>query len=207
MTKPTCSIEDCDRPSVARGWCSKHWQRWQRHGDPLIVHPPKGPDPVDPWTRIDVRGPDECWPWTHRTDADGYGLQKIAGIGWRVARWVLTQKIGRDMLPTEVTRHTCDNPPCCNPAHLIAGEAVDNTRDMLTRGRHIHGEAHWAKRNSTKVQGMNNGEAKLTDADVIQIRQRYATGMERQVDLADEFGVAQTRISSIVLRKTWKHVA
>ena len=30
-----CKIEDCAKPVRARGWCATHWQRWQRHGDPL----------------------------------------------------------------------------------------------------------------------------------------------------------------------------
>lgn len=34
MVKPICSIEGCNKPHLARGWCSKHYTRWQRHGDP-----------------------------------------------------------------------------------------------------------------------------------------------------------------------------
>lgn len=35
-----------------------------------------------------------------------------------------------------LVRHTCDNPPCCNPAHLITGTQAQNTADMMERGRH-----------------------------------------------------------------------
>lgn len=31
-----CSVEGCDKPTEARGWCHKHYQRWRSNGDPLI---------------------------------------------------------------------------------------------------------------------------------------------------------------------------
>lgn len=43
MSKPTCSIAGCDKPTVGRGWCRKHYGRWHRHGDPLYVTPPTAP--------------------------------------------------------------------------------------------------------------------------------------------------------------------
>ena len=35
----TCSIAGCEKPRKARGWCSAHWSRWQRHGDPAYQRP------------------------------------------------------------------------------------------------------------------------------------------------------------------------
>lgn len=35
MTQRTCSINGCDRPHCARGWCRSHWRHWRRHGDPI----------------------------------------------------------------------------------------------------------------------------------------------------------------------------
>ena len=39
MTKGVdkCSIENCDGVEFGRTWCSKHYRRWLRHGDPMIV--------------------------------------------------------------------------------------------------------------------------------------------------------------------------
>lgn len=213
MVNRTCSIEDCGRPTIARGWCTLHYQRWKKSGDPLAKLPWAGGrqgrprPPEDPWSKIDSTvGPDECWPWSKSHDRDGYAVVKIGNRQWRVARWVLTQKLGRDILPTEVTRHTCDNPPCCNPAHLIVGTARDNTADMLSRGRSITGDAHWTRRAPERMRGTRNAAAKLTDDQVRDIRQQYAGGA-RQVDLASQFGVSQTLISQIVRRAVWKHIA
>ena len=36
-----CTIDDCNKKVVGRGWCSLHWQRWRRYGDPLLVRFPK----------------------------------------------------------------------------------------------------------------------------------------------------------------------
>lgn len=36
MPKSTCSIEGCGRASRKRGWCSTHYTRWRRHGDPSV---------------------------------------------------------------------------------------------------------------------------------------------------------------------------
>lgn len=34
MGDAICSIEGCENPKDARGWCKSHWHRWRRHGDP-----------------------------------------------------------------------------------------------------------------------------------------------------------------------------
>jgi hypothetical protein len=36
-TSNTCSIEGCEAPFLARGWCSLHYSRWKTHGDPLTI--------------------------------------------------------------------------------------------------------------------------------------------------------------------------
>lgn len=32
-----CSIEGCDKEARSKGWCSMHYTRWLRHGDPLVI--------------------------------------------------------------------------------------------------------------------------------------------------------------------------
>jgi hypothetical protein len=76
--------------------------------------------------------------------------------------------------------HKCDNPPCCNPAHLFLGDVRDNSADMVQKGRSTHGERH--------------GNAKLSDADVAVVRAALAGGMTGRA-LADWFGVSEATIS------------
>jgi hypothetical protein len=45
--------------------------------------------------------------------------------------------------PGMVVRHTCDNPPCINPEHLLIGTKADNAADMVERRRHWrHNQTH-----------------------------------------------------------------
>jgi len=73
-------------------------------------------------------------------------------------------------------RHTCDNPPCCNPAHLLLGTQADNARDMVKRRR--------------------SGVEKLTPDDVRAIR-AAPTGRGTGVALAALHGVHPQTITEI----------
>jgi hypothetical protein len=84
--------------------------------------------------------------------------------------------------------HHCDNPPCINPAHLFLGTHADNVADMDRKGRRRHMNGF----------GEQAHHVKLTDAQVAEIRRRYATGSETQAELADAFGVGQSQIWRIV---------
>ena len=48
-SRPTeCSIEGCEKPVNARGWCKAHYYRASRYGDPLAVDKRRNPDPRPP---------------------------------------------------------------------------------------------------------------------------------------------------------------
>ena len=88
-------------------------------------------------------GPDDCWPWEGRTVGAGYGT---IGIGRRGEGSMLAHRLAwvleRGPIPKGLNvLHSCDNPPCCNPAHLFLGTQGDNMRDMAAKGRdrHRHG--------------------------------------------------------------------
>jgi len=91
--------------------------------------------------------------------------------------------------------HRCDNPKCINPEHLFLGTNKENTHDKINKGRE----------NYSPVRGEKSGQAKLTEKQVILIKQLYNYGIT-QKKIASEFGVAPLAIRSIVNGKTWRHV-
>lgn len=91
--------------------------------------------------------------------------------------------------------HHCDNPPCCNPAHLYIGTRADNARDRTERGR------------GADRQGEKNVNAKLTEANVRAIIVELRRLPRRsQSDIAAEFGVSQGHVSNIMHRRFWGHL-
>lgn len=85
--------------------------------------------------KVDRRGPDDCWLWTagKRTE---YGCIKIAGKCYDSHR-VAVMLDGREIPAGMIVMHTCDNPACCNPAHLQVATYSANTKDAIGKGRHV----------------------------------------------------------------------
>lgn len=138
------------------------------------------------WSRVQRGGDEECWPWTGARNRQGYGVVRVGAQMLRSHRLALASTgVGIYGL---CVLHRCDNPPCCNPAHLFAGTYGDNNRDTAAKGRTRSGERHPG--------------AKLTAHAVAAIRARRAVG-ERGIDLAAEFGVTPAMVSAIHLRKNW----
>lgn len=88
--------------------------------------------------------------------------------------------------------HRCDNPPCCNPAHLFLGTRADNVADMIAKGRDRRG----------RFPGEKCNFAKLKESDVVEIRKRLAP----QKTLAAHYGVNVTTIQRIQYKQNWSHV-
>ena len=138
---------------------------------------------------------DECLLWPYRCRKDGYGDVQHEKKRWRVTRltWLL---VYGSLDETLFILHSCDNPPCFNPKHLFQGTQDDNMKDMRKKNR-------WKSVNPTN--GADHHSHKLSADEVVEIRSRYRPGI-LQVHLAKEFGVSQSAISGLLLRKTWKHV-
>lgn len=82
-----------------------------------------------------VAGPntEDCVEWAGYRDADGYGVLVVEGRHWRAHR--LAWALANENEPDGLVLHSCDNPPCVNPAHLRVGTARDNAIDRTQRHR------------------------------------------------------------------------
>ena len=145
------------------------------------------------WAKVDVRGPDECWEWQGARTRDGYGSFGITTDHVVLAHRQALELTRGPIPPGLFVCHRCDNPPCCNPAHLFWGTALDNARDRADRRRR------------TAPSGEQHAMHKLTDSEVAAIREAYGPALGRgrrggvtQSQLARRFGVDQTTVSSIV---------
>jgi len=140
-----------------------------------------------------VRKTNDCWEWTGCTDQKGYGRIAIKqhnspGRAPRIA-W----ELHFGLIPAGLhVLHKCDNPKCVRPDHLFLGTNDDNMNDKRTKGR--------------QLAGIQTSWAKLTEADVIAIRTRYAAGGISQRTLATQYNLHQVTISEIILRKIWRHL-
>jgi hypothetical protein len=76
--------------------------------------------------------PDECWIWTGKCQWTGHAKFNLDNTWMQASRIMFYLTEG--YFPP-VVRHTCDNPPCVNPYHLLGGTQADNLRDMSNRGR------------------------------------------------------------------------
>jgi hypothetical protein len=138
------------------------------------------------WSR--VRKGDGCWEWTGGHNPAGYGVVRIGSKvqkAHRVAWW-----LEHGTWPA-LLRHRCDNPGCVRTDHLDTGTHADNVRDMDERHRRPLGESVY--------------NAKLTSAQVVEMRERRARGAT-YVELAEQFRVNAKTVWQACRMTRWKAV-
>jgi len=130
VTQRICSIEGCERASHSRGMCKMHYKRKGGNGQ-LYRSAVSASERLASGLSVQPNG---CIEWINSVDRWGYGRIRFGGktVGTHRAAYVLAYgPIPEGLL----VRHSCDNPPCCNPEHLLLGTVQDNVDDRVARNR------------------------------------------------------------------------
>lgn len=149
------------------------------------------------WSKVDMTG--ECWLWVASIHPSGYGAFSFCGemvpahrMAWELQHgpiptglWVL-HSCEASYAPGDRTCRRCVR-------HLYLGTCKDNARDASMAGR-------WSNRDRT---GEHNGRAKLSAAQVEEIRATYKPRVTTYRALAVAFGVSPTTICDVVTGKKW----
>ena len=145
---------------------------------------------------IDSRDPEKCWDWLSTTNNAGYPLFSLKGEMVSAIRLLYQIYYKRRIPKGWIVSHTCKNNSCVNPGHLYITTRSERTQEALRNREYI----------PASQKGQKNPNSKLTEDDVVSIREKKDQGATHQ-ELADEYNVTKTTISQIVNRKLWKHVA
>jgi hypothetical protein len=156
-----------------------------------------GPRPMSPEERLarflsriqQVEG--QCWPWTAGCTPDGYGLVNLGRRpdGRQVNDYAhrISYTFANGPIPKGLNvLHSCDNPRCCNPAHLELGTQADNMHDAQRKGRLFTGKRLRPKRK----------RAFLTDSERVEIRRLRAAGVPCK-EVAAQFNLSVSHVIGI----------
>lgn len=184
-----CSIPDCGKRPIGRGWCSLHYERWRKYGDPLMVATAKGEAQRYLREVVMTYEGDDCLPWPYSTNISGYGIINIDGRTTVVTRQVCEHVHGPAPSTAHQAAHSCGNGHlrCCTKRHVSWKTPAGNAADRLIHGTH--------------QLGSQNHRAKLTAEKVRKIRQMATTKGPRQI--ARELGIHRETVRVVVNRQSW----
>lgn len=134
-----------------------------------------------------------CWSWSACIDDTGYGVMALVSKkinAHRVSWMIHNQKIipkGKWVL------HKCDNPICSNPEHIYLGNAAQNSKDMIERGR------------SNIPLGEKRSHTKLKNHEAKEIKQKLLEGIHEK-ELSKQFKVHVNTIRDIKMNRRWRHI-
>lgn len=138
-----------------------------------------------------------CWNWIGTRNAKGYGTisGEVSGVRYvQAGRHMLAHRVSwlihngaipiGDGAHGTVVMHSCDNPACVNPQHLLLGSQSDNVKDMIAKGRKVSGTP----------TGVKHWNASIKDPEAIAL----IRSTERNTKaLAEKFGVHVCTIKRI----------
>ena len=191
-----CSVEGCSKKHYGLGFCGKHYKRFKKTGS--TESPVLGRSIEDRYEDFVVRG-NGCWGWTGGKTSFGYGVIRESGTnGKLIGAHRASFQIHIGPIPDgKHVLHRCDNPACTNPDHLFIGTHQENMDDMVEKGRSLIG--------SEKRKGELSGRAKLTNAQVVEIKRKILQGLSDQ-EISEGYPVTKAQINYIRHGKSRKVV-
>lgn len=136
-----------------------------------------------------------CWLWTGGRDSHGYG--KLTLDKKQIGAHKVAYQLWKGEIPEGLcVLHTCDVNNCVNPEHLWLGTKADNSQDMVRKGRMYH----------PYNKGIAHGSSKLTEEEILEIRDLYPLGQYSHRKLAKKFNVSYNHIKRILDRDVWRHI-
>lgn len=135
-----------------------------------------------------VRTGENCWEWIGAIGTHGYGRFGVDNKTVQAHRFMFELVYSRIPFSEIDVCHRCDNKKCVRPDHLFLGTRKDNMRDCSEKKRNRFGESH--------------PSARLSAAQVVEIREQYASGNTSQAELGRRYGVDSSNISRIVNLKS-----
>lgn len=143
------------------------------------------------WTNVQLKADlDKCWKWLRTKDEAGYGMVNLNYVTYRSHRVAFFIHNAIDPIGKFVC-HSCDNTSCCNPNHLFLGTPADNFDDMEIKGRNFIPVAE------------NNGMSKLSNGNVLKIREIFANGNISRRQLAELYNIDYSTMCKILKNKAW----
>jgi hypothetical protein len=149
-----------------------------------------------------------CLLWVGAKKESGYGIMMVNREMFRAHR--LSYIIHHGPIPEGLcVMHSCNTPACVSEKHLSVGTHLENMRQMYREGRRIaatgdkSGARKWP---DSYAKGEKSALSKLTESQVIEIRERYALGGISHKKLGKQYGVCANNVMAIVRGMNWKHV-
>lgn len=216
LPRETCVVERCGRRRhYSNGLCTMHWKRVQRTGALHRAKPIAAARPNEAWRPVPgLEG---------RYEASTHGRLRWVGraVGVTYPGRIVTGSLNQDgylylrpyVRPDRRTARVHQLValaflgPCPEGLEVnhIDGNRGNNAPWNLEYVTHDENIKHAARAGNMRNDGELNPRAKLTEDDVRQIRRRAAEGVS-QYKLAKEYGLNQSTVSSVVLRKSWQNV-
>lgn len=184
----TCT--HCNGEVVAKGLCDKHYRRLRRTGSPTGLLRQGSNMTIQERLSLHSKPVESgCIEWQAAKNNDGYGQVKYNGK-MRLAHRVAYELANGAIDPELCVMHTCDNPSCINPYHLVLGTHQENMADMARKSR------------TNPVQGVRHHKAKLTESDVLAIR----SDSRSHPAIAAAYQISVGTVENIKYLRTWRHI-